>query len=47
MHEGQGKTVPDPRCSLQLLGPVDIKLLIGPGQQWDIFPKHESAGNYH
>ena len=47
MHEGEGKTGPDPSCSLQLLGAVDIKLLTGPGQQWDIFPKHKSAGNYH
>lgn len=46
-HEGERKTSPDPSCSLHLLGAVDIKLLPGPGQQWDIFPKHESAGNYH
>lgn len=47
MHEGEGKTHFDASHSLQLLEAMDIKLLTGPGQQQDVFPKHESAGNYH
>lgn len=46
MHEEE-KAGPDPSCSLQLLGAGDIKLLRGPEQQWDSFPKHRSARNYY
>lgn len=46
MHR-EGKTDFDPNTFLQLLEAVNIKLLTWPEQQQDIFPKHDSAGNYH
>jgi len=37
VHEGEGKSGSDLSCSLQFLGAVDMKLLTGPGKQWDNF----------